>query len=87
MPGLQNPIKPALVAGISTFVHNVHNASTAMKDKTKSLVAAAAELPNDQQLVDVSIQFIGASGLPKMDLVGSCDPYFVAKIDDAISFV
>ncbi|TFK35469.1 hypothetical protein BDQ12DRAFT_655597 [Crucibulum laeve] len=32
-------------------------------------------------------QFIGASGLPKMDVVGSADPYFVAKIDDRISFV
>ncbi|KLO19594.1 C2-domain-containing protein [Schizopora paradoxa] len=55
-----------------------------MRVKTKAL---ATEVPEDQQLIDVSIQFIGASGLPKMDLVGSCDPYFVAKIDDAISFV
>ncbi|KIY48218.1 hypothetical protein FISHEDRAFT_43472, partial [Fistulina hepatica ATCC 64428] len=31
--------------------------------------------------------FIGASGLPKTDLVGSSDPYFVAKIDDRISYV
>ena len=30
---------------------------------------------------------MGASGLPKMDVVGSADPYFVAKLDDAISFV
>lgn len=41
----------------------------------------------DAKLVDVSIQFIGASGLPKMDLVGTADPYFVAKIDGKISFV
>ena len=33
------------------------------------------------------LQFIGASGLPKMDVVGSADPYFVAKLDDEISFV
>ena len=32
-------------------------------------------------------KFIGASGLPKMDVVGSADPYFVAKIDDHITFV
>jgi hypothetical protein len=32
-------------------------------------------------------KFIGASGLPKMDVVGTADPYFVAKIDDRISFV
>ena len=30
---------------------------------------------------------MGASGLPKMDVVGSADPYFVAKLDDEISFV
>ena len=30
---------------------------------------------------------MGASGLPKMDLVGTADPYFVAKIDDKISFM
>lgn len=32
-------------------------------------------------------KFIGASGLPKMDVVGSADPYFVANIDEKISFV
>jgi hypothetical protein len=33
------------------------------------------------------LQFIGASGLPKMDVVGSADPYFIAKLDDKIHFV
>jgi Ca2+-dependent lipid-binding protein len=37
-------------------------------------------------LVDVSVQFIGANGLPKMDVIGSADPYFVATIDDKIKF-
>jgi len=37
-------------------------------------------------LVDITIQFIGADGLPKMDVVGSADPYFVATIDDKIKF-
>ncbi|KAF7777747.1 hypothetical protein Agabi119p4_3819 [Agaricus bisporus var. burnettii] len=37
--------------------------------------------------VDLEIQFIGASGLPKMDVVGTADPYFIAKIDNRISFV
>ncbi len=64
----------------------VNSASAAMKDKTKRVVDEVL-LTDGSKLVDVSIQFIGASGLPKMDLVGSCDPYFVAKIDDAISFV
>jgi hypothetical protein len=39
------------------------------------------------KLVDVSFKFIGARGLPKMDVVGSADPYFVASIDDEITFV
>jgi len=33
------------------------------------------------------MQFIGASQLPKMDIVGTADPYFVANIDKRISFV
>jgi hypothetical protein len=32
-------------------------------------------------------QFIGASNLPRMDVVGYADPYFVAKIDNVISYV
>lgn len=35
----------------------------------------------------MTLQFIGASGLPKMDVVGSADPYFVAGLDDKIRFV
>lgn len=37
--------------------------------------------------VDLTIQFIGASGLPKMDVVGSADPYFVANLDEKVSLV
>jgi hypothetical protein len=36
---------------------------------------------------DLTIQFIGASGLPKMDVVGSADPYFIADLDGQISIV
>ena len=37
--------------------------------------------------VDLAIHFIGASGLPKMDVIGTADPYFVAKLDSALTFV
>ena len=37
--------------------------------------------------VDLTIQFIGATGLPKMDVVGTADPYFVAKLDGNLSFM
>ena len=36
---------------------------------------------------DLTIQFIGASGIPKMDVVGSADPYFIADLDGQISIV
>lgn len=36
---------------------------------------------------DLTIQFIGANGLPKMDVVGSADPYFIADLDDHLSIV
>jgi hypothetical protein len=38
-------------------------------------------------LTSFNFKFIGASGLPRLDVVGSCDPYFVAKIDDKITYV
>ncbi|EAU89347.2 hypothetical protein CC1G_03612 [Coprinopsis cinerea okayama7 len=50
---------------------------------TQKLVDSGVSIP----LVDLEIQFIGANGLPKMDVVGSADPYFVAKLDDRITFV
>ncbi|KAH8891972.1 hypothetical protein GQ53DRAFT_794131 [Thozetella sp. PMI_491] len=36
--------------------------------------------------VDLTIQFIGASGLPKIDLVGSADPYFKASLDGKLRY-
>ena len=41
----------------------------------------------DMQYVDVVMQFIGASGLPKMDVMGEADPYFVAKIGERLTYV
>jgi hypothetical protein len=41
----------------------------------------------ETKYVDITIHFIGASGLPKMDVVGTADPYFVAKLDNKLSFV
>ncbi|KJA12855.1 hypothetical protein HYPSUDRAFT_210058 [Hypholoma sublateritium FD-334 SS-4] len=46
-----------------------------------------AELGIAVPFINLTIQFIGASGLAKMDVVGSADPYFVAEIDIEISFV
>ena len=41
----------------------------------------------DVDYVDLTIQFIGASGIPRMDVVGSADPYFIADLDGHISIV
>ncbi|KAH7096668.1 hypothetical protein BKA62DRAFT_644194 [Auriculariales sp. MPI-PUGE-AT-0066] len=35
---------------------------------------------------DVSIRFIGASGLPALDFGGKSDPYIVANVDDKLQF-
>ncbi|KAJ7632372.1 hypothetical protein FB45DRAFT_501263 [Roridomyces roridus] len=43
----------------------------------------AADIP----YVDLSIQFIGASHIPRLDLAGAADPYFVASLDGRISYV
>ncbi|KAH6906710.1 hypothetical protein BKA70DRAFT_1286677 [Coprinopsis sp. MPI-PUGE-AT-0042] len=45
------------------------------------------ERGHDIPLVDLQIQFIGATGLPKMDVVGSADPYFVAQLDGQLTYV
>lgn len=39
-----------------------------------------------QNSYDVTIQFLSAENLPKMDVIGHADPYFVAKIDDEVTF-
>ena len=56
------------------------------QEAARDVIDSAAIGSHRHTLVDVSIQFIGANGLPKMDLIGSADPYFIATIDDKIKF-
>ncbi|KAI9092608.1 hypothetical protein DFS34DRAFT_632465 [Phlyctochytrium arcticum] len=35
---------------------------------------------------DVTFRFLGATDLPKMDLIGTADPYFRANVDESISY-
>ena len=80
MPGgRRNPIQISQLVG--TFQSAMSLAKTEVKD------AAAALTHEGRHFVDLTIKFIGASGLPKMDVVGSADPYFIAKLDDRLSFV
>ncbi|OSX56304.1 hypothetical protein POSPLADRAFT_1037584 [Postia placenta MAD-698-R-SB12] len=36
---------------------------------------------------DITVHFLSASGIPKMDVVGTADPYFVANLDDRLKYV
>jgi hypothetical protein len=65
----------------------VHEVKTNAHDLAKVTKSLAEEKMLDIPYADLTIQFIGASGLPKMDLVGSTDPYFIAKIDNRIAYV
>ena len=41
----------------------------------------------EPKFIDVEMQFIGASGIPKMDVVGLADPYLIAVLDNNVKFV
>lgn len=41
----------------------------------------------ETKYIDVTFHFIGASGIPKMDVVGTADPYLIATIDNNLKFV
>ncbi|KAL0947814.1 hypothetical protein HGRIS_013885 [Hohenbuehelia grisea] len=84
MPGgRRNPLSVSkIVERVRDTVHNAKSNAHDMASLTKTLAEQ-----NLIRYVDLQIQFIGASELPKMDVVGSADPYFVANLDDKISFV
>ncbi|KAI0713827.1 hypothetical protein C8Q76DRAFT_768732 [Earliella scabrosa] len=73
---------------MSQLVGSLHNALSRARAEAKDAAEALMdERHGGNNFVDLTIKFIGASGLPKMDVVGSADPYFVAKLDDKLSFV
>jgi len=49
------------------------------KSTTHDIKRIAEDMMLEIPYFDLSIQFIGASGLPKMDVVGTADPYFCAQ--------
>ncbi|CAF5109870.1 unnamed protein product, partial [Rotaria sp. Silwood1] len=63
------------------FAHSVSSGLKSASIETSSLA-----LDDSPLNYDVVIQFHSAEGLPKMDVVGYADPYFIANIDDQISF-
>ncbi|KAJ2918878.1 hypothetical protein MD484_g1514, partial [Candolleomyces efflorescens] len=85
MPGKRNLFSVSNV--LESLNEAVHKTKEAANKERGALTRKLGEMGIEVPLIDVEIQFIGASGLPKMDVVGSADPYFVAKVDDRISFV
>ena len=68
-------------------IHDRMNKASTDAHGAMSKARAFAHKQRGVEYVDLSIQFIGASGLPKMDVVGSCDPYFIANLDTCIKIV
>ncbi|KZT11191.1 uncharacterized protein LAESUDRAFT_720386 [Laetiporus sulphureus 93-53] len=88
MPGHKNPLQ------ISSIIDRVQAAVTSRSklEPPDPLAAATAESlaqgkPFEMDFVDLTVHFVSASGLPKMDVVGSADPYFVARLDNKISYI
>ncbi|THG96956.1 hypothetical protein EW145_g7687 [Phellinidium pouzarii] len=76
------------MASLLTHINNaVSRARTGAQDISARSRGFVEENIHGIKLVDVSFRFIGAADLPKMDIVGSADPYFVAKLDRKISYV
>ena len=57
--------------------------------RSKDIALDVRNLAIDAEVTyhDLTIQFIGANGIPKMDVVGSADPYFIADLDGHVSIV
>jgi len=74
---------------MSTISHHAKHATHKSKDAVRDVRNLAEEKIFDGEVTynDLTIQFIGASGIPKMDVVGSADPYFIADLDGNISIV
>lgn len=89
MPGKKNPIQ------LSHIVGQVRRSTDRARHEAEEALRKAGEWADsgrksrslDIDYVDLTIHFIGASGIPKMDVVGTADPYFVAKLDDGIKYV
>ncbi|KAJ3812064.1 hypothetical protein EV368DRAFT_74935 [Lentinula lateritia] len=89
MPGgSTNPI--SLTGFVEKVSDTVHKAKTHMHENAHDLAQVTKQKEEDKlngPCVDVIITFISASGIPKLDVVGASDPYFVAKLDDRVSMV
>lgn len=82
MPSRRNPFQMSHLLG--QVRRSLDQAKAEVRDRTQEW---AEKNGVEMKYVDVAIQFIGASGIPKMDVVGTADPYFIAKLDDRVKYV
>lgn len=82
MPGRKNPLQMSHILG--AIRSTVEHARQEVHDRAHEWAESQGV---EIKYVDLNVHFIGASGIPKMDVVGTADPYFVAKLDNSISFV
>ena len=74
---------------ISSISRRATHVARKSKDSITDIRDLAEEKLFDGEVTynDLTIQFIGANGIPKMDVVGSADPYFIADLDVRVSIV
>ena len=82
MPGRKNPLQMSTI--VSTIRHTVEHARQGVQERAHQWAESQGV---ETKYVDIEVHFIGAEGIPKMDVVGTADPYFVAKLDNNLSFV
>jgi hypothetical protein len=72
--------------GVAYATH-MDRAGAVMDSATDKARAFAEEHGVPIKYADITIQFIGADGIPPMDITGSADPYFHADVDGRKTFV
>lgn len=76
-----------LISKMAPWKSNIDDVRQNLHDAAAKAKAHAHDMKVELKCVDLKIQFIGASGLPKMDVVGTADPFFTADIDGQIKYM
>jgi hypothetical protein len=98
MPGHRNPLRmagflthledaAAKISSRASQSRGTTRAGAMVDTVTDKARAFAAEKGLEMRYIDLTIQFIGANGLPVMDVGATADPYFHAEIDGRKTFV
>ncbi|KIK91666.1 hypothetical protein PAXRUDRAFT_830632 [Paxillus rubicundulus Ve08.2h10] len=85
MPSIKNPIQS--VANIAEQLHTCAQAAIHKAPHDGAIKATREQFGLETKYVDLFIQFIGATNIPKMDVLGTADPYFHARLDHKLLYV